>query len=122
MTLTFFKLAIPAMTTCSLGTIILSINSVFAGRLNNAAKLAGVGLAASLSHIVIMAVLSGLNGALETLVSQAFGFGELRMCGILFNRGRIILTLAFIPLAIVLSFSEAILVSLKQDPEVSRHA
>lgn len=65
--------------------------------------------------------MTGLNGALDTLVSQAFGYGQIRLCGTIFNRGCIILTLVFIPIAILLSFSEPLLVKLGQDPLVSEY-
>ena len=39
-----------------------------------------------------------------------------------FNRGLFILTLVFIPLAVVLCFSDSFLTKLGQDPEVSKHA
>ena len=46
-----------------------SANVVIAGSLNNAAKLAGVGMATTLISVVIFTPLLGMNGAVETLVS-----------------------------------------------------
>ena len=62
-----------------------------------------------------------MNGAAETLVSQAYGNGQLKLCGVHFNRGRLILTAFFIPLATLLMFSEHILIFIGQDPVVSAH-
>ena len=48
-------------------------NIYFVGYLNEPVLLAGVGLANSLINVLVFAVTLGLNGALETLVSQSFG-------------------------------------------------
>ena len=45
----------------------------------------------------------GLNGALETLVSQSYGSGNLKLCGVYLNRGRFVLLCSFIPVAVILS-------------------
>jgi Na+-driven multidrug efflux pump len=47
-------------------------------------------------------ILFGMNGALDTLVAQAYGVGDLYMCGVYLNRGRFILLCAFIPLVMIL--------------------
>ena len=66
-------------------------------------------------------MMRGLNAAQETLTSQAYGSGNLRLCGLYLNRGRFILTTFFIIFAILPSmFAEQIFLALKQDPEVSR--
>ena len=102
----FLRIAVPVIITCNFIFLILVINIIFAGRLNDVAKLAGVGLGTTIDHILCLAILFGLNGALETLVSQAFGSGNIHLCGIYLNRARIINTMAFIPLMIVLICSE----------------
>ena len=63
-----------------------------------------------------------MNGALETLVSQAYGFGNIQLCGIYLNRARIISTIVFIPIMFVFMHSEAILLKLGQDPITSHYA
>ena len=78
---------------------------MFAGRLDDSAKLAAVGLGTTLINVVCFDPLLGLNGALETLVAQAFGAKQLRLCGQYLNRGRLINTIVFIPLAILMCFS-----------------
>ena len=45
-----------------------------------------------------------MNGALDTLVSQAYGAKDLVLCGQLLNRGRTTAALVFIPLIIPLLF------------------
>ena len=97
-------------------------NTIFAGRFNDAAKLAGVGLGTSAMCIICLAVVIGLNGALETLVSQAFGYGNLHLCGVYLNRARLIGTMVFIPVMVILLYSEAILLKLGQDPLTCHYA
>ena len=43
----------------------------------------------------------GINAAQETLTSQAFGAGELKLCGIYLNRGQLILAFFFLLFAAV---------------------
>ena len=97
-------------------------NTIFAGRFNDAAKLAGVGLGSSTNEILCMSLVVGLNGALETLVSQAYGYGNLHLCGVCLNRGRLIGTCLFIPIMVLLLFSETVLLKLGQDPDTSHYA
>ena len=119
MTKRYLGIAVPVVFQCSLQRLTLITNTIFVGRLNNVPLLAGVGLATTIYCILCLTVLEGINGALETLASQAYGYGQLRLCGVHFNRGRLVLTAIFIPLAILLSFSEPMLIMLEQDPEVS---
>ena len=81
------------------------VNTIFAGRLDDSAKLAGVGLGYTILNVICIIPLLGMNGTIETLVSQAFGAKNLELCGVYLNRGRVINTLIFIPLAIALCFT-----------------
>ena len=75
------------------------------------------------SFIVIVSVMMGLNSGQDTLTSQAYGNGNLKLCGVYLNRGAFILTLIFIPLAIIPSVrAEQILILLGQDKEASHLA
>ena len=44
------------------------------------------------------------------------------MCGVQFNRGRIILTLLFIPIMVIYLFVDYILIACAQDPYISKVA
>jgi hypothetical protein len=46
-----------------------------------------------LINVVCMAVCQGFNGTIETFVSQSFGGGNGRMCGVQLNRARVIVLL-----------------------------
>ena len=63
------KIAVPTMVSCLFLQLEFLINTIFAGRLNDPAKLAGVGLGTTLLNVVCFIPLMGMNGAVETLVS-----------------------------------------------------
>ena len=99
----FIKLTIPAILTNLASFACVVCTGVFAGRLDDPTKLAVVGLSGVCCNIMILSVMIGLNSAQETLTSQAFGAGNLELCGIYLNRGRFILVAFFIPLAFLVS-------------------
>ena len=65
----FMGLSIPIIIQCNFVFLTLVTNIIFAGRFNDAAKLAGVGLGITINHILCLSIMMGMNGALETLVS-----------------------------------------------------
>jgi len=74
--------------------------------------IAGVGLGNTTQNLVALSIVYGLNSTIETLVSQAWGAGEKKLCGVYLNRGRLILSLFFIPIFIILENTESILIYL----------
>lgn len=68
------------------------------------------------------ALYTGLNGALETLASQAFGAKNYYLCGKIFNRGQITLIIMYIPMAIVMFFIGNLLNLVDVDPISSNYA
>jgi Na+-driven multidrug efflux pump len=84
----------------------------YVGHLDDSTLIAGVGLGTMLMNVLALAVTQGLNGALESFVSQAYGFGKYKMCGTYLNRGRAIVTVILIPIAILLSISDKLLISI----------
>ena len=85
---------------------IFAINEAFAITLGDLQIVSGVRLGTAILLCSSFWVIVGLNGALDTLVSQAYGSGDLKQCGTYLNRGRVISAIAFVPLAIALCFSE----------------
>lgn len=49
------------------------INLIFVGHYGNQAMIAGLGMANMINNILGMSLCLGMNGAVETLVSQSFG-------------------------------------------------
>lgn len=88
------------------------VNLIFLGHLNKPELLAGVGIGNMLQNVLGLTIVIGFNGALETLVSQAYGNNNLSLCGEYLNRGRILLVFTFIPVLFLLQQTEAILVAI----------
>ena len=116
------KLAILPVISMFFYMFVQLINTFFIGHTNVPALIAGVGMGNMLINVLGFAVGQGLNGALETLVAQSYGFANYHMCGVYLNRGRILMTFLMVPLIIIFSCSELILVAIKQDPEIALYA
>ena len=77
-----------------------------------------------LINVLAFATMQGMNGALETLISQAYGAsknkeqteqyrrGMRHTCGIYYNRGRFVVTCIMIPLIIIFTLSESNLIGI----------
>jgi len=87
--------------------------------MNDAKLLAGVGMGNLIMSVFGLSIILGLNGALETLISQAYGNGNLELCGIYLNRGRVVIIMISFPIILVLSNANSILIFLKQDQQVA---
>lgn len=110
----------PSVLSMAIAELILHINVMFVGRLNAEEKLAGIGLANSIVCSVPLALTYGLSGVLETLVSQAYGQKQYKLCGVYLNRQLSLISLFYIPIGALMYNSEPILVSVfGQDPEAS---
>ena len=110
-------LSIPSILGLVFEEVIHLVNLMFVGHLDNATALAGVGLGNMLLTMVCFCIAVGLNGGIDTLVSQAFGEREYYLWGCYLNRARIIQLLLFVPQAILLIFTKDLLIYLGQDPE-----
>ena len=74
--------------------------------------------------MIAFAIMQGLNGALETLVSRSFGLSNdctkldtfrksmRRECGVLHNKGRFVVTCVMIPIIVIFILSDSILISM----------
>ncbi|MFO0116865.1 MAG: MATE family efflux transporter [bacterium] len=82
------------------------INISIIGRVGDTVALAAVSLGNIIVIMFVMSVMQGMNTALETLVSQAYGANEPKLCGQHLNRMRLILLILFIPVCLALTFSE----------------
>ena len=91
------------------------INVSFIGHLGDPSLVAGVGLGNMYINALGFAVMIGLNTTIVTLVSQTLGQGNMRLCGIYLNRGRIVCLLACIPVIILMLLSETFFLAIKTD-------
>jgi MATE family multidrug resistance protein len=124
MTKHFVRLAGPSIITNIFSYMVMTVNTIFAGQFKeeSAAKLAGVGLGSMILGMFCRHVLAGINCAQETLVSQAYGNGQLKLSGIYYNRGFFIMSLVYVPLAVLLSFSFPFLIAIGQNEAVATYA
>jgi len=82
-------------------------NTIIIGKHQNAVQLqATLGLATLFMNSLIATIQVGFNGSLSTLVSQAFGQKDLRLCGLYLNRQLILNVLIFIPMVVLMMFSK----------------
>ena len=101
MVVCFAKVAVPAFTSNVFGMVCLVVNSIFAGQLEDPNMLAAVGVGNVTTMFFIVTIFMGINAAQETLTSQAYGNGNIVLCGTYLNRGFLINTVLYIPLALL---------------------
>jgi len=99
------KIAVPAIVANFFGFTMAVTNTVFAGHLGDSDSMAGVGMAATYLNIAVISFMLGFNSTLNTLLPQAKGFDDYHLCGVYLNRGVIVLSAAFVPLGVFLTFS-----------------
>ena len=114
------KIALPPIMGNMIQLLVQMITVFFIGRMNDPVLLAAVGLGNMMINVLAFAITQGLNGALEYYVSNAFGQRQYKECGQWLNRGKLVATLALIPVLVMFVNSEAILLKLGQDPDISR--
>ena len=107
-----FRISAPTIVSQLLLQCTYFINTVYAGGLNDHAKLAGVGVGVSILECFTLYILIGLNGAMEIQVAKAYGAEQFILCGVYLNRARIINTIVFVPLMVLMFFSGSILKAL----------
>ena len=76
----------------------------FLGHLDDVNLIAGVGMGnvcMGFMGFMGMTIISGLNRALDTLISQAYGAKNYELCGIYLNRARFVTTVLFIPIIFI---------------------
>ncbi len=117
-----FNVAIPIIVGQIFSLFIEMLNLVFAGHLGDPVFVAAAGLGNMYANITCLLIVFGLNSAIATLVSQAYGGGNMRKCGIYLNKGRIALLIFFIPIFFVMFLCEPFLLLLGMDAETSRQS
>ena len=118
----YANLGIPSVLCFVMMIVQEQINLIFIGNLNDPTKLAGIGLGNMVLNLFANGMLIGVNTALETLVSQAFGRQNLRECGLYLHRSMFIICCMFIPIAMAISFSKDMLVSVGIDEQAATYA
>lgn len=115
-------LSLPTVLSAILTFFVEIVNIAFIGNLNDSYMLSGVGLGNMMINAFWVSVYMGINGALETLVSQAFGGKNWYLCGDILNRGWITISLMFVPVAMLMFFIEDILMAVHVDVLTASYA
>lgn len=103
--------------------VVQLVSTYFIGHLNEAVLISGVGMGNMLINVLAFATINGLNGALESLISNSYGASKntssmsenqrlRRQVGIFYNRGRFVSSMVMIPIALIFIFSDKLLVLL----------
>lgn len=83
----------------------MQINILFVKEFNNEAMMASLGFINAISNSIPAAVCEGISCALETLVSQAYGYKRFDLCGHYLNQMIISNSLVFIPISMIIWYS-----------------
>mmetsp|Transcript_99519 Transcript_99519/g.257334 ORF Transcript_99519/g.257334 Transcript_99519/m.257334 type:complete len:482 (+) Transcript_99519:88-1533(+) len=118
----FLGLLLPMIACAAMVYITEIINVVVIGSLGDAAALAGVGLGNMMHNSVAISTCMGLASGMDTLVSQAYGAGDIELTGrYLMSCKAVVLVYMFVAYTI-LYFSESLLILSGHDPLVAQHA
>ena len=85
-----------------MGSVSMVVSTIFAGHLGDERKQAAMGIGNSLTFIFLLTACFGANRALDTLHTTAYGAGNLKLCGTYLNRGRYVMTLVYLPAALLI--------------------
>ena len=92
------------------------------GHNDGSAFIAGIGLGHLCEQLMGLTLILGMNSALDTLISQAAGAGNMELCGVYLNRGRFVMSCMFFPLSLLSFNVESILLYFDQSPLASKYA
>ena len=95
---------------------------MFIGRIGDPVMLSAIGLGNMVMNILPYALMIGVNTALETLVSQAYGRENMRDCGLYLHRAWFLIGCLFIPIAISFLWVDSFLIAVGIEENASAYA
>ena len=116
------KIAVPAFFCQFFSLLQESINLWFIGKLDDPVLINAIGLGNVIMSLFGQSVVFGLNSALGTFVSQAYGAREFEKCGVFRHRARFVILIVITALVPVYLNVESILCFFEMDPIASKHA
>lgn len=82
------------------------VNSIYLGQMKNSTlNLAAFGLGSMLINLFMQSIAISFSMQVGTLIGQAYGQKQPKLCAIYFKRHQVLSTLVYIPFAIFLCFS-----------------
>jgi len=111
------KLAIPSIASLWFGYLAEVINTIFIGTLNDEVLITSLGLGNMTVNTAILSILIGLSSTLDTLIPQAYGASNMRLCGTYTQRGVLICSIAFAILVVILNFGSPAFFRIAQQEE-----
>ncbi len=84
--------------------------------------ISAIGLGNSFIYAIGLCMGIGFPGAIDTLVSQAFGKEDFHMCGVYLNRGRVLMFTIFLPVAMLFGLSNYILLAMGIQADIAQIA
>ncbi|WVZ07014.1 hypothetical protein V8G54_020360 [Vigna mungo] len=115
------RIAAPMVVASVLQYLLPVVSLIMVGHLNQL-SLSSVAIATSLTNVSGFSVLSGMAGGLETLCGQAFGAEQYEKFGLYTYTAIISLSLVSVPITILWTFMDKILILLQQDPMIALQA
>jgi multidrug resistance protein, MATE family len=109
------KISLPQILTTVSFQVTNVMTVYFIGHYCSKEIMAGVGMGNVIVGSFCMAFCFGLNGTLESKVSQSYGAENYEMCGVWLNRGRMINTVLMVPILFLFLSSQFFLESIGID-------
>ena len=79
-------------------------------------------MANMLNNVIARSVLYGVTDSLNTYISQAFGTGDYKMCGVYLNRARALNLIIYVVVVLILQFASVFFMLIGLDGETANYA
>eukprot|EP00347_Sterkiella_histriomuscorum_P016701 403352182 len=115
----FLKQCLPNITLGTIQYMDEVMNTLFVASIGDQALVASVGLGNMTFNMMGLSIAYGLSSTLDTLLSQASGTKNYKLCGEYLHQGRAVMFIGFVAVSILLCNVAPIFHALNQDPQVA---